>query len=503
MNLKQLREKHPILTYKGFKKKYLKEGLKLTFNFHLEPDVDFQPSITIYDLKPEDLAGLDQTTLDRLFFHLGLAEIPSYWKASCSPEIVIENNDLTQDQLAWWEDLLIKGMGEFYYVNKIDFSKKNFVKVVNKNKAQTPITKTIAKAPILPTHSIPYLVPVGGGKDSALTLGILDGNKIDYACLLLEPLSPAAEKIVKISNSQKLIKVKRTIDPKLLDLNKKGYLNGHTPFSAYLAFLSSAVAYIYSYQQILVANEQSANEENIIFHGQTVNHQYSKTFEFENKFRDYAKKYLFSTGSNEPTQQNSMACFHCPHFRACLKTKDLDQYPKYVSFLRPIYEIQIAKLFTKYPKYHAIFKSCNVGQKKEIWCHQCPKCLFVFIMLSPFIDIKTLSKKIFQSNLFKNESLLETTMDLIGKGKLKPFECVGTHEETLCALYLSIQKYKAENQELPYILEQIEEKVLKNAQDLETRTEKLLNYWNYEHNLNSELEKILKRELEEAVVSPG
>ena len=39
------------------------------------------------------------------------------------------------------------------------------------------------------------------------------------------------------------IVINRTLDPTMLQLNAEGYLNGHTPFSALLAFISILVAF--------------------------------------------------------------------------------------------------------------------------------------------------------------------------------------------------------------------------------------------------------------------
>ena len=69
--------------------------------------------------------------------------------------------------------------------------------------------------------------------------------------------------------------VKRTIDQNLIKLNNEGYLNGHTPFSAIVAFTSYLVAYITNRSNIILSNEGSANEPTVI--GTNINHQYSKT----------------------------------------------------------------------------------------------------------------------------------------------------------------------------------------------------------------------------------
>ncbi len=67
--------------------------------------------------------------MNNLVFHLGLMEIPTYWKATCSPEIVVKAGPLNKEQIKWWKDLIIKGMGQFFYENKIDWRSSNFLKI--------------------------------------------------------------------------------------------------------------------------------------------------------------------------------------------------------------------------------------------------------------------------------------------------------------------------------------------------------------------------------------
>ena len=77
-------------------------------------------------------------------------------------------------------------------------------------------------------------------------------------------------------------------------------------------------------------------------------------------------------------------------------------------------------LFAKYKEFHKIFKSCNVGSKKDIWCGSCPKCLFVYIILSPFLNEDELNE-IFGENLLNKIELLDTFKQLSGIYKNKPF----------------------------------------------------------------------------------
>lgn len=120
----------------------------------------------------------------------------------------------------------------------------------------------------------------------------------------------------------------------------------------------------------MLSNESSANETYVS--GRQVNHQYSKSTEFERDFRSYVTDYL-------------------------------DDSIQYFSLLRPWSEWQIAKKFVTYPQYFPVFQSCNLGSKTDIWCADCAKCLYVYILLSAFLDDETLVK-IFGKNMLDCES---------------------------------------------------------------------------------------------------
>ena len=264
-----------------------------------------------------------------------------------------------------------------------------------------------------------YIVPIGGGKDSVVTLETLKIDKQNDFALIINP-KPVTLDCAKIAGLEEsnIIEIYRTIDKNLIDLNAKGFINGHTPFSAMLAFVSYFVAYLTGKKYIALSNENSANESNVV--GEKINHQYSKSFEFECDFEYYSNKYL----------------------KAAVK---------YFSFLRPLNELQIAKIFSRQEKYHKVFKSCNVGSKTLPWkwCCNCAKCLFAYIILSPFLYKEKLVN-IFEEDMFENESLLTTFIELTGNGETKPFDCVGTYEEVNFAISKTIENLG--DKELPYLL---------------------------------------------------
>ena len=106
---------------------------------------------------------------------------------------------------------------------------------------------------------------------------------------------------------------------------------------------------------------------------------------------------------------------------------------QYFSFLRPLSELQIASLFARYEAYHPVFRSCNVGSKTDSWCGHCPKCLFTWIILSPFLTRGQLTA-IFGKDLMADASLQPVLEELNGTAAVKPFECVGTVEEVQACL---------------------------------------------------------------------
>lgn len=83
--------------------------------------------------------------------------------------------------------------------------------------------------------------------------------------------------------------------------------------------------------------------------------------------------------------------------------------------------------------YFGLIRSCNMGQKTNIWCCECPKCLSTFILLYPFLGEEKMLQ-VFPENLLKNDELKPVLDSLILENMVKPFECVGTRQEIRLAL---------------------------------------------------------------------
>ena len=458
------RKKYPKFIYRDYFYRISKNDLEIFFDFAIEPGIVFRPKVVIKNVGESRVKRIKIKTLDNLIFNLGLIEAISYWKATCSSKIEIEAGYLNKRQIKWWKDLIINGMGQFFYENKIDFRKTSFLKILSKS------------AEVGPPQAFKgglknkTLVPIGGGKDSIVTLEIFKKAKKNVQCFSLNP-TQAVKKVMKIADCKKPIIIERKIDPALLKLNRRGFLNGHTPFSAYLAFLSVLLAVIFDRKYIAFSNERSSNEGNLMYLGKEINHQYSKTFDFEKRFGNYSKKFL---------------------------VKNVE----YFSFLRPLYEIQIAKLFSQYRKYFSSFLSCNEAHKTASgikrqtgkWCCNCSKCLFVFASLYPFVRRQRLIK-IFGQNLFVKKELVSLMKELMGLKRFKPFECVGTKKESQVAFYLSWKKSREEDKKSPYLLNYFEKRILPKYRNLERESKRVMNSWSNQHNLPKRFRSLLKSSL--------
>jgi UDP-N-acetyl-alpha-D-muramoyl-L-alanyl-L-glutamate epimerase len=407
----ELRKEFPEFTYDSYQYYFSGNALEIRFSFNLSGKYFFNPGISIPYKRnlflPFD--SLSASSIDNLVFQCGMIELISYWKAACPPKVIIKPHSLSAPQVKFWKKIYFNGLGEFFYMNSIQVKEDEFMEL------NFPKENPAADFRLIIEDGC--LVPVGGGKDSAVTMGLLNKSGSSWLPFVINPRAATNEVILAAGkNEDQTIDFYREIHPQLLKLNNEGFLNGHTPFSALLAFYSLLAAYLTGRHEIILSNESSANE--VTVPGTTINHQYSKSVEFERDFREYTQSSL-SPGFN------------------------------YFSLLRPLTELQIAGLFSGMPQYFHHFKSCNVGSKTDSWCGSCPKCLFTFVILSPFVKPETLVS-IFGHNLLDDPALEKTMEELSGIADVKPFECIGTIDEVNASLNEAIKMYKEES--LPILL---------------------------------------------------
>jgi len=387
--------------FNGFTKD-LERGL-VVFNFSLENEgkkIEFQETLRFptENIRP----NFTQEALNRSLFSLHLILGISYWKLTCPKNIQISENLLTENEAKFWNTVYTKGLGEFFYRSKIDF--RGLINFSSNKTDSNPVALGMQKG---------NLLGIGGGKDTVVAAEKLNEKKIPFDGFIVETQKDydLNRELAKMLSTNTLY-VKRIMDPKIFLLNKEpGFYNGHIPISAIYAFIGVVSSVLYGYENIIVSNENSADSGNVSYLGEEINHQWSKSSEFEKLLNNYLASFI---------------------------SGDI----KYFSVLRPYSELRILSEFAKMKKYHSKFSSCNRNYaiKDELgnsrWCGKCPKCAFVFIGLSAFID-ETEVISIFGKNMLENEKNLDAFKMLLGAVGNKPFECVGTSEETKTAFLLA------------------------------------------------------------------
>jgi hypothetical protein len=347
-----------------------------------------------------EFAAYDDAVLDRalqnIFFIAGI----SYFKRYLPPKIIIKHGQLDRAGAAFWSSVYQKGLGEFWYVNQLDPT----------TKVTFPVTADIMK-PLEHTGQ-GQVVAIGGGKDSLTTVELLRGRtEQPLATWSMDHQSQLAPQIERIGLGHYW--VERSWDKQLLALkNDPDSYSGHVPISAIFGCVGVAVAVLSGRQDVVLSNEQSANEPTLTYRDVEINHQWSKSQAFE---RGLQRQLLRQFGTSV----------------------------RYYSFLRPLSEVRIAELFARIalPKYRDVFSSCNRAyvhtSDHMFWCGECPKCAFVFLILTPFVPRLDLEALWGGKNLLLDPSLARTYRQLLGIEGDKPLDCVGEVKESRAAMSLA------------------------------------------------------------------
>ncbi len=372
-----------------------KKEIHFTYTYQTSHSQSTGLSLIEKVILPKEIpADIPSDLLHRLLQNLHLMLGVSYYKMYCANKIITPYL-LSKAQANFWNITYTKGLGELFYRNTIDF----------RGLINFPYDEKKKDQPIVFPRKNRVLIGVGGGKDSVVAVEILKKQNRDITGFVLEngPDSKIQRDVIKTMSIDHLV-VKRFLDEKLLKPNQMNHVfYGHVPVSAIYAFIGLLLAVLYDYSSIVTANEKSANFGNIDYLGVEINHQWSKSEEFEVLFKRYVQR--------------------------CI-TPNVN----YFSVLRNYSEMEIVKRFVQFKNYFPVFSSCNINFRidnkmdKKKWCGKCPKCAFVFITLSAYLP-KEKVIKIFKKNLLGDQSLTSLYIDLIGRGTMKPFDCVGTFDD--------------------------------------------------------------------------
>jgi hypothetical protein len=347
------------------------------------------------------IAGLGPGRMAALGRAVGLLHLiagVSYYKTCFAPEISVEADPPAPDVAAFLHQLYTRGLAECRFVNDL------------RGREIPPFPSMAGAAPEAGPAGLGDrpLVPIGGGKDSIVTLEAVRGTGRE-PLLFSVGNAPAVVRTVQVAGLPH-VSVTRALDPRLLELNRRGAINGHVPVTAVVSCLAVIAALVHGAGAVVMADERSASVGSLTWDGIEVNHQYSKSWDFERRF----------------------AAVVARHVAADLA---------YFSLLRPWSELAIARRFAALPAYHRAFVSCNRAflldrdRRTPSWCGDCPKCRFVALALAPFLDRDRIVS-IMGSDLLGDPAQLPGFAALLGIEADKPLECVGEVEESRVAMRL-------------------------------------------------------------------
>lgn len=321
----------------------------------------------------------------------------SYYKLLAPFVVEAPEIALRKAEKAFTLDVYENGLGEFYARNNLERFGRLTIETGTDERPPPP-------APVLRDR---VLLPIGGGKDSLVSVELLEAAGIEFTPFAVNARGPILSSVGEIGKAP--IYVVRTLDPEMIRLSvQPGYYNGHVPSTAINSMIAALCALLYSYDRIVLSNERSASEGNALHDGREVNHQYSKSLGFE---RRLAGVLAGATGGALG----------------------------YFSLLRPYAEAKIARLFARQTRFDKVFSSCNRnfkydGHNGPLWCGECPKCHFVFLILAPEMEKQRLLD-IFGQNLLAKPQNEASFRELTGLAGQKPWECVGEILEAAACLH--------------------------------------------------------------------
>ncbi|MFW5661932.1 MAG: hypothetical protein ACOC05_11170 [Oceanicaulis sp.] len=346
-----------------------------------------------------DLGGISEERLKALSALAAIVIGTSYFKARPAKTLAF---DFSLTEAAERLALLAygPGLGEFYVRNALAYPPSLSVDATRAR--DLPAKKSEGRQAV---------TAFGGGKDSHVASDVVRrvGGEAERVSVILS--ETVGDRLQTMSETP-VVLIRRMIDPRLIEISKSGEaLNGHIPITAINSVLLAIHAAARGLDWVVFANERAASEPTMQINGLGVNHQFSKSLEFEDAL---------------------IAAFDAAGAQF-----------SYFSVLRPTSELWTAHYLATYAE-HAlpIFASCNrnfvfAGEtalaEGRRWCGHCAKCVYTAVLLAPFLPMDR-HAEIFQSTPLHDQDNAEFLNEIAGLTGAKPWECVGETREVAAAL---------------------------------------------------------------------
>lgn len=332
----------------------------------------------------------------------------SYYKTGAPPVIDLGETALTDRERDFLRTYYLDGLGEFAHRNGLDLS--DLV-------VEAPLAPDAEPVPYAPAVPGRPLVPFGGGIDSVVVVEHTRSRFDDVALFVASRLGDvfaAIEEPAAVTGLP-VLRAGRELDEQVLRSAELGLLNGHVPVTGIISALAVLAAVLDGRDSVVMSNEWSASSGTVEVEGRTVNHQYSKSWGFEQDFRAVLEASI-----------SGMQWF---------------------SALRPYSELWVAERFAHLSDYHLAFRSCNraftidPAKRLDHWCGRCDKCVFIDLVLAPYVPAERLRAVFAGAEPLDDPTLSERFRGLLGDDLVnKPFECVGEVTECRAAVLLAVQR---------------------------------------------------------------
>jgi hypothetical protein len=363
----------------------------LTGNYELDGR-PFRETVTFEGVESLDTPAV-RAIAELWFLVAGL----SYYKAGAAKKVDLGSTPVGEHGRRLFKAALRNGLGEFAYRNEIFLDD---VVIVGGG-------ETSQYSPLVDTSRV--LTPFGGGIDSVVTVTQLNPD-LEQALFIVSPASGRFEPLeaTAAATGLAIVRARRELDPQILS-GDESFFNGHVPVTTMVTLLAVVAGVASGRGGVVMSNEHSSSAPNILWYDQEINHQWSKSWVAEELIGDAVRERIG------------------------------DEFVV-ASFLRDRSELWVAKIFAGQRKFHHVFRSCNRAftqasdERARNWCGKCDKCLFIDLILAPFLSRAALLE-IFASEPVADPALHDQLRALVGVGlDHKPFECVGDPDESAVAL---------------------------------------------------------------------
>ena len=327
----------------------------------------------------------------------------SYFKTAAPLAIDLGPIETTASQREFLRRFYVAGLGEFALGNDLDLTG---LTIIGRDGTGTGTRVTGDPGRVL--------IPFGGGLDSIVTVSELAPQADAAALFVVERPGARFDAIERpaAATGLPIIRVERLLDAKVLESDQRGYLNGHVPVTGVISALAVLAAVATGHGAVALSNERSASSATTNGPHGPVNHQWSKGLEFEVGFRSLVEERVGTIA--------------------------------YFSWLRDRSELSIAAVLADLDTYLALFRSCNrsfhqdPARRLTTWCGTCDKCLFIDLVLAPFMTPEALAQIFDGTEPLAKSALAGQLRVLVGMSEeTRPFECVGDEAECREALLLT------------------------------------------------------------------